>query len=332
MLIKILLLLILILINGVLSSSEIAFISLDKYTLQNKKGKRYKRILAMKKEEGKFLSTIQVGITLAGFLASAFASDTFTDYLIGKGLIIINPVFTEGFLMIVITMILSFLTLIFGELVPKQIGMSNPLRVSYLTIDFICVIDKVFHPIIYLLTKTTDLICKLLKIKAKDDIPTEEDIKNLIIVSEKEGTIEQAEKDYILNVFKFNDKTAKEVMTEKSKIISIDIHDSKKDILNKINSSHFTRYPVLDGDNILGFINVKDLIYKDYFKKKKELKPFIHNVLELSCDEMIDDIFRKMQQDHELFSVVTKNNKLVGILTMEDAIEEILGNIEDEYN
>ena len=332
MIIKVLLLLILILINGVLSASEIAFISLDKFTLQNKKDKRKEKILSMKNEEGKFLSTIQVGITLAGFLASAFASDTFTDYLIDKGVLIINPSFTEGFLMIVITIILSFLTLIFGELVPKQIGRSNPLKVSYLTIDFIYIISKVFYPVIYLLTKTTDFICRLLKIKEKDDTLTEEDIKNLIIMGEKSGTIEEKEKDYILNVFKFNDKTASEIMTKKNKVITIDIKDTKKEIFAKVKNTHYTRFPVLDDDKILGFINVKDLIYRNYFNKQIDLLSFIHKVLEFSEDEMIDDIFRKMQKKHELFSVVTKNDKLVGILTMEDAIEEILGNIEDEYN
>ena len=332
MIIKVLLLLILILINGVLSSSEIAFISLDKFTLQNKKDKKAKKIISMKKEEGKFLSTIQVGITLAGFLASAFASDTFTDYLIDRGVMIINPAFTEGFLMILITIILSFLTLIFGELVPKQIGRSNPLKVSYLTIDFIYIISKVFYPIIYLLTKTTDFICRLLRIKEKEDTLTEEDIKNLIILGEKSGTIEEKEKDYILNVFKFNDKTAREVMTKKRRVITIDIKDTKKEIFAKVKNSHFTRFPVLDDDKVLGFINVKDLIYRNYFNKQIDLLSFVHKVLKFSEDEMIDDIFREMQKKHELFSVVTKNEKLVGILTMEDAIEEILGNIEDEYN
>ena len=330
---KILLLLILIFINGVLSASEIAFISLDKFTLKKNKTPKDKKIMKMKQEESKFLSTIQVGITLSGFLASAFASDTFADYLINVQKVrIINAAFTEAFLMIVITLILSYITLIFGELVPKQIGRSNPKKVAYLTIDFIYIISKIFYPIILLLTKTTEIICKIIKVKGKEERITEEDIRNLIITSEASGIIEDKEKEYILNVFNFNDKKAKQIMTKKNKVISIDIKDSKKEILDKIKNSRFTRFPVLDNDKILGFINVKDLIYMHQVRKKFNIKEIIHEVLCFEKEEMIDDIFRTMQKHHETFSIITKNNKLVGILTMEDAIEEIVGNISDEYN
>ncbi len=333
MLIKIILLLGLILINGILSASEIAFISLDKFTLDRDKNKKVSKIKKMKDEEGKFLSTIQVGITLAGFLASAFASDTFTDYLINKiGIEFISLEFTESVLMIVITIILSYITLIFGELVPKQIGRSNPKQVAFLTIDFITLIAKVFYPIIVLLTKTTELICKLLKIQSKEETLTEEDIKNLIITSTKEGIIEEKEKEYILNVFKFNDKKAYQIMTKAKDIVSIDINDSKKDILKKIKNSHYTRFPVLDKGEILGFINVKDLIYLHRVRGKFNIVKCLHSVLKFEKNVMIDDIFRIMQENHETFSVIVKDDKLIGLLTMEDAIEEIVGNISDEYN
>lgn len=333
MLIKIILLLALILINGVLSASEIAFISLDKYTLDKDKNKKIEKIKRMKTEEGKFLSTIQVGITLAGFLASAFASDTFTDYLMNKvGIEFVNFEFTESVLMIVITLILSYVTLIFGELVPKQIGRSNPKKIAFLTIDFITLIANIFYPIIILLTKTTEFICKMLGIQDKEDNLTEEDIKNLIISSTKEGIIEEKEKEYILNIFKFNDKKAYQIMTKAKDIVSIDINDSKKDILSKIKNSHFTRFPVLDKEEIIGFINVKDLIYMHRVRGKFNIMKCIHSVLKFEKNVMIDDIFRIMQENHETFSVIVKDNKLVGLLTMEDAIEEIMGNISDEYN
>ena len=151
-------------------------------------------------------------------------------------------------------------------------------------------------------------------------------------LSEKSGIIEDKEKEYILNVFKFNDKQAQKIMTKKNKVISIDIKDNKKEILDKIKNSRFTRFPVLDNDKILGFLNVKDLIYMHQLRKKFNIKELIHEVLCFEKEEMIDDIFRTMQKHHETFSIITKNNKLVGILTMEDAIEEIVGNIFDEYN
>lgn len=166
MLIRIILLAVLILINGLLSASEIAYLSLDKYTLNRKRDKKSKKIAQMLEDESKFLSTIQIGITLAGFLASAFASETFTDILIEDyGLYFVSEAFTENILMIIITLILSYITLVCGELVPKKIGRSNPNKVANLTVNAISLISKIFYPLIILLTISTDFICKILNIK-----------------------------------------------------------------------------------------------------------------------------------------------------------------------
>ena len=201
---RIVLLLLLIFLNGVLSSSEIAFLSLDKYTLSRKRDKRSKKIYKMLEDESKFLSTIQIGITLAGFLASAFASETFTKLIMDKGFLIVSPEFTESILMVIITLILSYITLVFGELVPKKIGRSNPLMVANLTIGLIYFISNFFYPLIILLTLSTDLICKILRIKDREDTLTEKDIKKMIITGSREGVVEEKEKEYILNIFEFN--------------------------------------------------------------------------------------------------------------------------------
>ena len=158
MLIRTIFLIILIGINGLLSASEIAFLSIDKYSIEKKRDKKSKKIILMLKDESSFLSTIQVGITLAGFLASAFAADSFTELLIGYGFFLISDAFTENFLMIVITLILSYFTLVFGELVPKKIGLSNPTKVASITIDFISTIAIIANPLIILLTKSTEII------------------------------------------------------------------------------------------------------------------------------------------------------------------------------
>lgn len=334
MIIRFIFLLILILINGILSSSEIAYLSLDKYTLSRKKDKKSKKISKMLEDESKFLSTIQIGITLAGFLASAFASETFTELLMEKGVFLINEEFTENFLMIIITLILSYITLVLGELVPKKIGRSNPEKVANLTIHLLSFISKLFYPLIIILTISTEGICKLLQIKERDDSLTEKDIKKMIITGNREGIVEEKEKEYILNIFEFNDKTANKIMTPKSKVVAINITDTKKEIISKIKKSRFTRFPVLDTQNekVLGFINIRDFVYLHQKNKDIKIKELLHPALTFKKNEKIDDIFRIMQEKHETFSIILDKEEFIGILTMEDAIEEIVGNIEDEYN
>lgn len=334
MLIRILFLLILIFINGILSSSELAYLSLDKYAISRKKDKKSKKITKMLADESKFLSTIQIGITFAGFLASAFASETFTEILIEKGVFFINEEFTESFLMVIITLILSYITLVFGELVPKKIARSNPQKVANLTINLLTIISKIFYPIIIILTISTEFICKLLKIKDRDNTLTENDIKKMIITGNHEGIVEEKEKEYILNIFDFNDKTANKIMTPKEKVISIYSTDTRKEIINKIKKSRFTRFPVIDPqtNNVLGFINIRDFVYFHQNNNKINLKDLIHPVLSFKKNDKIDDIFRIMQEKSETFSIIKDKNEFIGILTMEDAIEEIVGNIADEYN
>lgn len=334
MFIRFIFLLILIFINGILSSSEIAFLSLDKYTLSRRRDKKSRKIYKMLEDESKFLSTIQIGITLAGFLASAFASETFTELIMEKGFLIINYNFTENLLMVIITLVLSYITLVFGELVPKKIGRSNPQKVANLTIGLITFISNFFYPLIILLTASTELICKILKIKEREDSLTEKDIKKMIITGNREGVVEEKEKEYILNIFEFNDKNAHKIMTPREKVVTINVDDTKREIITKIKKSKFTRFPVLDSksEKVLGFINVKDLIYLHQTKKDVKTKDLLHPALFFKKFDKIDDIFRIMQEKHETFSIILDKDEFIGILTMEDAIEEIVGNIEDEYN
>ena len=333
MLIRILLLVILIGINGLLSASEIDYLSLDKYSIAKKRDKKSKKIMKMLQDESKFLSTIQVGITLAGFLASAFAADSFTELLIDYGFFLVSDTFTENFLMIMITLILSYFTLVFGELVPKKVGLSNPTKVARLTINFISTIAIIANPLIILLTKSTAVICKLLKIKERDDSLTEKDIKKMIITGSKEGVLEEKEKEYILNIFEFNDKTANKIMTPKSQVTTISNTEEMPSVIKKMKTSNFTRFPVLNGDEkVVGFINIKDFVYLYQTNKELTVKDLIRPVLTFKKTEKIDDIFRIMQEKHETFSVILDKTEFIGILTMEDAIEEIVGNIEDEYD
>lgn len=333
MLIRILLLFILIGINGILSSSEIAFLSLNKYKLSRKKDKKSKRILKVLEDESSFLSIIQIGITLSGFLASAFASDSFTEILMGYGVFIVSEQFTENLLMILITLALSYITLVFGELVPKKIGRSNPEKVATTTIGIIIFIKTVFKPIIFLLKISTDFVCRILNIKERKDNLTEADIRRMIITGSKEGIVEEKEKEYILNIFNFNDKTVYKAMTPKDKVVWLDINSTTKQILKTLKSYHYTRYPVLDNNKVLGYLNVKDLVYLHQGKKTLNIRSILHQCLIFEKKEKIDDAFRIMQEEQEVFSIVVdKENNFIGILTTEDAVEEIVGDIENEYS
>lgn len=336
MIINILLLIILILLNGVLSASEIAFLSIEKFELDKmvrKRKKNAKKIRKVLEEPSNFLSTIQVGITLAGFLSSAFAASTFADKIMGSGFIFINASFTNAFLVIIITIILSYFTLVFGELVPKKIALSNPFKVASFSVTLINLMQVIFYPLIKLLAVSTNFICKVLKIEEKEDDFTEEDIKRIILTGTRDGIIEKKEQEYIFNIFKFNDTTVDKVMTPKEDCELINVNIKFGALLKKLKRTKFTRYPVYDGNtnNIVGIFNVKDYIMYKKDNDDFDLKKLLFKVKKFDYDEKIDEVFASMQKEHVKMAIVVKNKEFIGVVTLEDAIEEILGNIYDEY-
>ncbi len=338
MVFSIILLIILILINGIFSASEIAFLSLDKVKLKqevdrgNSRARSITKVLA---DSSAFLSTIQIAITLAGFLASAFAADYFAEFFLQ----IINPdpasaALVETILIVLITIVLSYFTLVFGELVPKKLGITNPYGIASKTVRLIVVVKTVFYPLIKLLTASTNLICRLLGIKDNPDSFTEEDIKKMILLGRHEGVIEEKEKDYILNVFEFNDVDAEKVMTPRAKVELINLDDDLKTIMTTIRETQYSRFPVYQGDpnNIVGVLNVKDLILQHAEDGNIKIATILKKVSRFNHNDKIDDVFRLMQERNESLSVIYKSAELVGIVTIEDAVEEIVGNIYDEYD
>lgn len=338
MLTSIIVLVILIMINGILSSSEIAFLSLNKIKLKEDVNKKDKKALLIDKNinnPSSFLSTIQIGITLAGFLASAFASDYYVDYFINY---IKIPFISENILrillVIIITMILSYFTLIFGELVPKRIAINNPYKIAKRFVGFVNVIRIVFYPLVKLLTISTEGVCKLLKVKENKDRISEEDIKKMILLGKEEGIIEEKEKEYILNIFNFNDIPVKKVMTPVEDVVLIDGNDNIKNIILRIKETKFSRYPVYKDDinNIIGTLNVKDLIINKSENDIIDINSIIRETHRFEYNEKIDDVFRYMQELNESLCPIYKKDKFIGIITIEDAVEEIVGNIYDEYD
>ena len=337
---QIILLIILIAANAFFAAAEIAFISLNdaKIDLQIKEGnKKAKKIKSMIINPSKFLATIQIGITLAGFLASAFAAEAFADEIVTYFYFLnIDVNILKAITVIIVTLILSYFTLVFGELVPKRIAMSYPDKIAYTMVGFITLLMKITYPFVFILTKSTNIVSKLFGCKNKEENKiTEEEIKAIILNGRDEGVVEEGEKDLIFNVFSFNDTEAKDIMTPRKDVISINVDTSKEELMSIIKKSKFTRMPVFDKENktVIGILNIKDIII--YHKKYKRLNilDIIHKPIFVNKNDKADDIFRLMQQKNQAIAIVKdEDNSVIGIITMEDAIEEIVGNIFDEFD
>lgn len=337
MFIEIILLVVLILINGVFSGSEIAFLSIDELYLDEKVEKGNKKAIRIKKmldNPSQFLSTIQIVITLAGFLASAFAAETFAEYISERVTIEgVSQSTIETVSLVGVTLILSYFTLVLGELVPKRIGMNYPEKFSFLVVNTLHVLTKIFYPFVWFLTFSTNLVCKLLRVKEKEEHKVNEtEIRKLLAAAKKEGTIKPTEQKMILRVFNFNDIKVSKVMRRMSEVITIDSEMDFEEAQDVVKEHQYTRYPVYDkkNDRVLGILNSKDILIKD--NDDLQVSNYIRETFFVDEDEVIDKIFRKMKREVIAMAIVTRDEKVVGIVTMEDIIEEVLGEIEDEYD
>jgi len=285
-----------------------------------------------------FLATIQIGITLAGFLASAFAAETFADYIVLRlSHLNISLVVLEKIIVVVITLILSYFTLVFGELVPKRIAMNSPDKIAKFMANTITVLSKVTYPFVWILTKSTNFVCKLLGVKEKEENDiTEEDIKLMVAEGLSTGAIEKGEKELIDNVFKFNDTTIQDIMTKREDIVAVDVNDKSYNIINKIRKNRYTRMPVYYDklDSVIGILNVKDIIlsYPNIKGKELNVRDIMRNPYFVNATDNIDDVFKDMQEKRIAMAIVMNKKEVVGVVTIEDMLEEIVGNIFDEYD
>ena len=342
MLSQLFILLLLILFNAFFACTEIAFISLNdaKISKQAKDGdKRAKQIYSMLKEPSKFLATIQIGITLAGFLSSAFASEAFADKLAPFLYELFPSIRLEIYKAIsifVITVILSFFTLVFGELVPKRIGMKNPEKVSRFSIPIIRTISFITFPFVKLLTFSTNSISKIFGINEQDEeTVTEEEIRMLIDVGEEKGAIEEQEKEMIDNIFEFNDRTVVEIMTPRPDIFAIDVTSDFQNTIELLDDFKYSRIPVYEDsiDEIIGILYIKDIMKYLSSNKNFELKDLVKPAYFIPKTKMIDSLFRELQKSKQHIAIVLDEyGETAGLVTMEDILEEIVGNIFDEYD
>jgi putative hemolysin len=339
---QIIFLVILILLNAYFAATEIAFISLNdaKIEKQAKEGnKRAKQIQKMLRNPSKFLATIQIGITLAGFLSSAFASDAFADKLapiLNSSMPFLSISVWRSISIILITMILSFFTLVFGELVPKRLAMKYYEKISYATIGVIRTISIFTAPFVKLLTWSTNIISKIFGVgEQEEEIVTEEEIKMMVDQGEEKGAIEETEKELINNVFAFNDIVASEIMTHRTDMYAIEINQDLYEILEEIDEYKYSRIPVYEEtiDNIRGILFVKDILKLLSGKKKIKIKDILRDAYFVPESKPIDEIFEELQANKmQMAIVVDEYGGTAGVLTMEDIIEELVGNIFDEYD
>ncbi len=342
MLSQLIFLLILILLNAYFAATEIAFISLNdaKIEKQAKEGnKKAKQIQKMLRNPSKFLATIQIGITLAGFLSSAFASEAFADKL-APALNNLMPFFSisiwKSISIVLITLILSFFTLVFGELVPKRLAMKYYEKISFATIGVIKTISVVTAPFVKLLTWSTNLVSKLFGVnEQEEETVTEEEIKMMVDQGEEKGAIEETEKELINNVFALNDIIASEIMTHRTDIYAIEINQNLYEILDEIDDYKYSRIPVYEEtiDDIKGILFLKDVLKLVSTQKEIKIKDIIREAYFVPESKPIDEIFRELQNNKEQMAIVVDEyGGTAGLLTMEDILEELVGNIFDEYD
>ena len=278
---QLLLLVILILANAFFAAAEIAFISLNdaKIDLQAKEGnKKAKKIKSMLENPSKFLATIQIGITLAGFLSSAFASEAFASELapiLHKLVPVLSLGVWNSISIILITIVLSYFTLIFGELVPKRIAMKNSEKIAFGTIGVIKAISIATAPFVKFLTFSTNIVSKIFGVSANDEeTVTEEEIRMMVDVGEEKGAIDKEEREMINNVFEFNDKTVSEIMIPRTQIYAVDMNLSISKVVEEITEDdefRYSRIPVYDEtiDEIKGVVYIKDILLSTKNKNVK---------------------------------------------------------------
>lgn len=339
---QLLLQLVLILLNSFFAATEIAMISLNEKKVKARAedgDKKAKKMLSMIEEPTQFLSTIQIGITLAGFLGSAFAAENFSE---GLSVLLVKWLNISGayigtinaISVVCITLILSFFTLVLGELVPKRVAMKHKEKLAEVVCGFISAMTTILKPIIWLLTVSTNGVLRIFGIdpNEKDEPVSEEDIVIMLDAGADEGTIDQDDIEYIKNVFKLDNLTAADVMTHRKKVVFVPDDATEEEILKIIEENEYTRMPVYSDtvDEIVGILHARDylLSYKkpDFTLKDAMFEPtFVPETMHL------DLLFKEMQKEHNHIVVVVSEYGIPsGIVTMEDIIEELVGEIWDE--
>lgn len=335
------LILILTLINAFFSASEMAIVSLNKNKIKvlaeegNKNAILIERLL---QEPTKFLSTVQVGITLASFFSSASAATGISN-VFGNSLETLNIPYAHEISLIVVTITLSYITLVFGELLPKRLALQNSQKIAMYAVKPIMLISKITIPFVKLLSISTNFLIRLFNINSKnlEEKVSKEEIKSLVDVGQEHGVINETEKDMINSIFEFDDKLAKEVMTPRTNVYMINIDDCANTYLNSLLNEKYSRIPIFQEniDNIIGILYMKDFLceaYKVGFDNVN-LRNILHTPYFVPEMKNIDELFKELQISRKHMAIlIDEYGGFSGIVTIEDLIEEVMGDIGDEFD
>ena len=341
LLLQIVIIIILTGINAFFSSAEMAIVSLNKNKLKrliedgNKKAILLDNLLH---EPSKFLSTIQVGITLAGFFASASAATGLSQYLSGA-LQPLNIPYSNQISMILITFLLSYITLVFGELIPKRIALRNSEKIALSSVGVVVFISKLFSPFVKFLTFSTNFVLTILKMK-EDNIEekvSKEELRSLVEVGKEHGVINEAEQEMIENIIEFDEKIAREIMIPRTKVFLIDKNISIHELFENKEIGKYSRIPVYENeaDNIVGVLLTKDLMMEAYKKGFDNIKvaDLLQEAYFVPETKNVNELFNEMQLEKKHITIlIDEYGGFSGIVTLEDLIEEVMGNIADEFD
>ena len=331
-------------VNAFFASAEMAVVSVNKNKIKimadNEENKNAKLILNLLEEPTKFLSTIQVAITLSGFLASASAAANFSKPL---GLILLKfgipyP-YSENISLVLVTIFLSFFTLVFGELVPKRVALQKAEAISLFCVKPILIISKISSPFIKLLFASTAVVLQIFGMKAEklEENVSKEEIRSMIEVGQAKGVFNETEKEMINSIFEFDDITAQEIMIPRTDVYTIDADSPLEDYLDELLNTKHGRIPVYkkDIDNIIGVLHLKDFILEARKKgfENVDIVSIIRKPYLVPETKNIDELFKEMQRERKSMAVlIDEYGGFSGIVTMQDLVEEVMGNIEDEHD
>lgn len=321
----------LIFLNGLFSMAEIALVSARKARLEGQAAKgdhKAKEALALASHPDKFLSTVQIGITFIGIFTGIISAGKLTTDLAASlsRWPILEP-YSHGIATVIIVIIITYFSLVFGELVPKRIGLSRPEAIAKIMASPMHFVSRITHPFIWLLSKSGGLIVKIFNIKSDNSQVTEEEIKAIISEGTEHGAIEEAEQEIIERIFHLGDRNITSLMTHRSDIIWFDLEDNEEKIKEKILREPHSVYPICDGeiDNIRGVVLLKDLyVTDDMMLFKQIMKPAMF-VPENNTAYQVLERFKSTKK-HSCF-IVDEYGTLQGMITLNDILEAIVGDM-----
>lgn len=345
LILQIVLLFVLILVNAFFAMSEIAIISLNDSKIEKmaENGhKKAKQIMRLTENSSSFLSTIQIGVTLAGFLTSASASQVFAQRLTDA----VSPILPDGIpvslvhsiSVVLITLIMSYFSLVFGELAPKRIAMQKPEKISFLAVGPLLFVAKITKPAVKLLSFSTNLVVRIFGFDPNSDeeTVTEEEIRMMVDVGQEKGVIEDTQKEMIDNIFEFDDIDVSDIMTHRTDMYAVEANDSLQHVIDISVERGYSRIPVYDDDpdNIIGIAYIKDLIpYIGKSLPENGLRSIMRKAYYVPESKKCGKLFKEMGESHvQMAIVVDEYGGTAGLVTLEDLLESIVGNIQDEYD